>query len=110
MATTGHIAASPRESTVQEGAQQGRTGESLLDRIGNTPLLQLERVGREFPNAEFWAKAECLNPGGSGKDRPPLSMLQADLATGALPPGTTLFDATTAYTGLTYATAAATPV
>src|SRR5216684_3084801 len=65
MATTGHIAASPRESTVQPG----REGESLLERIGNTPLLRLERVGQEFPNVEFLAKAEWFNPGGSVKDR-----------------------------------------
>src|SRR2546426_5402468 len=48
---------------------------SLLERIGNTPLLRLERVGREFPNVEFCAKAEWLNPGGSVKDRPALSMI-----------------------------------
>jgi len=65
MVTTRHIAASPSESKVHEGAQPGRTGESLLDRIGNTPLLRLERVGREFPNVEFLAKAEWFNPGGS---------------------------------------------
>src|SRR5260370_4134204 len=103
MATTGHIAASPRESTVQEGAQQGRTGESLLDRIGNTPLLQLERVVREFPNAEFCAKAEWFNPGGSVKDRPALSMIQAGLASGALRPGKTIIDATSGNTGIAYA-------
>src|SRR5260370_692893 len=44
MATTGHIAASPRESTAQHATQPGRVGESLLDRIGNTPLLRLELV------------------------------------------------------------------
>ncbi len=103
MATTGHIAASPRESTVQEGAQQGRTGESVLDRIGNTPLLQLERIGREFPNAEFCAKAEWFNPGGSVKDRPALSMIQAGLASGALRPGKTVIDATSGNTGIAYA-------
>src|SRR5260370_24569653 len=82
MATTGHIAASPRESKGQKGAQPARAGESLLDRIGNTPLLRLERVGQEFPNVAFCAKAEWFNPGGSVKDRPALRMIQADLNRG----------------------------
>src|SRR5713101_8367497 len=99
MATTGHITASGREST----AQQGRGGESLLDRIGNTPLLRLERVGQEYPNVEFYAKAEWFNPGGSVKDRPALSMIQAGLASGALRPGKTIIDATSGNTGISYA-------
>src|SRR5438309_5320287 len=99
MPTTGHIAASRREST----AQPGRAGESLLDRIGNTPLLRLERVGQEFPNVEFCAKAEWFNPGGSVKDRPALSMIQAGLASGALKPGKTIIDATSGNTGIAYA-------
>jgi len=70
MVTTRHIAASPSESKVHEGLSRARR-ESLLDRIGNTPLLRLERVGREFPSVEFCAKAEWFNPGGSVKDRPP---------------------------------------
>src|SRR6267142_4857982 len=103
MVTTGHITASPRESKVHEGAQPGQTGESLLDRIGNTPLLRLERVGREFPSVEFCAKAEWFNPGGSVKDRPALSMIQAGLASGALRPGKTIIDATSGNTGIAYA-------
>src|SRR5438105_15916062 len=99
MATTGHIAASAREST----AQPGRAGESLLDRIGNTPLLRLGQVGQEFPNVEFCAKAEWFNPGGSVKDRPALSMIQAGLASGALQPGKTIIDATSGNTGMAYA-------
>src|SRR5882757_3877856 len=103
MATTGHIAASPRESKGQEGAQPDRLGESLLDRIGNTPLLRLERIGQEFPSVEFCAKAEWFNPGGSVKDRPALSMIQAGLASGALVPGKTIIDATSGNTGIAYA-------
>jgi len=99
MATTGHISASPSESTTQ----RNRIGESLLDRIGNTPLLRLERVGTEFPNVEFYAKAEWFNPGGSVKDRPALSMIQAGLACGALYPGKTIIDATSGNTGIAYA-------
>src|SRR4029077_1234117 len=99
MATTGHPASSIRESS----AQPGRAGEVLLERIGNTPLLRLERVGSEFPNAEFCAKAEWFNPGGSVKDRPALGMIQAGLASGALRAGKTIIDATSGNTGIAYA-------
>jgi len=99
MATTGHIAVSLCESTTQ----RGRAGHSVLDRIGNTPLLRLERVGSEFPNVEFYAKAEWFNPGGSVKDRPALSMIRAGLASGALRPGKTIIDATSGNTGIAYA-------
>jgi S-sulfo-L-cysteine synthase (O-acetyl-L-serine-dependent) len=81
----------------------GRAGQSVLDRIGNTPLLRLERVGREFPNVEFSGKAEWFNPGGSVKDRPGLSMIQAGLASGALRAGKTIVDATSGNTGIAYA-------
>ena len=99
MATTGHPTSSQRESA----AQQGRAGEALLERIGNTPLLRLERLGREFANVEFCAKAEWFNPGGSVKDRPALSMIQAGLASGALRAGKTIIDATSGNTGMAYA-------
>src|SRR5690348_14244340 len=99
MATTGHIAASASEST----GQPDRAGESLLDRIGNTPLLRLSRAGQEFPNVEFCAKAEWFNPGGSVKDRPALSMIQDGLASGALQSGKTIIDATSGNTGIAYA-------
>jgi len=75
----------------------------VLERIGNTPFLRLERVGREFPHIEFCAKAEWFNPGGSVKDRPALSMIQAGLASGALRPGKTIIDATSGNTGISYA-------
>src|SRR6266850_1779105 len=99
MATTGHPASSIRESS----AQPGRAGEALLERIGNTPLLRLERVGSESTNVEFCAKAEWFNPGGSVKDRPALSMIQAGLASGALRTGKTIIDATSGNTGIAYA-------
>ena len=99
MAATRHIAASPHEST----APGDRVGDSLLDRIGNTPLLRLERVGKEFSNIEFCAKAEWFNPGGSVKDRPALSMVRAGLASGALRTGKTIIDATSGNTGIAYA-------
>jgi len=78
-------------------------GEGLLDRIGNTPLLSLQRIGREFPTVEFAAKPEWLNPGGSVKDRPALSMIQAGLQSGELRAGKTILDATSGNTGIAYA-------
>jgi cysteine synthase B len=80
-----------------------KSGETLLEHIGNTPLLRLARIGRDFPNVEFLAKAEWFNPGGSVKDRPALSMIQAGLASGALRPGKTIIDATSGNTGIAYA-------
>ena len=75
----------------------------MLDRIGNTPLLRLERVGQQFPNVAFCAKAEWFNPGGSVKDRPAQGMIQAGLASGALRSDKTIIDATSGNTGIAYA-------
>src|SRR6201987_3407002 len=82
---------------------QDYAGRSVLDFIGNPPLLRLARIGRDYPNVEFAAKAEWFNPGGSVKDRPALSMIQAGLASGALSPGKTIIDATSGNTGIAYA-------
>ena len=86
-----------------EGAGSTRVRDSLLEQIGNTPLLRLARIGREFPNIEFYAKAEWFNPAGSVKDRPALSMIEAGLTSGLLKPGKTIIDATSGNTGIAYA-------
>jgi cysteine synthase B len=78
-------------------------GQSVLERIGNTPLLRLGRVCNEFPNIQFSAKAEWFNPGGSVKDRSAKSMIEVGLASGALRPGKTILDATGGNTGIAYA-------
>lgn len=103
MAVRTQTATSARESITTPGVQPGQAGESLLARIGNTPLLRLERVGSKFANVEFYAKAEWCNPGGSVKDRPALSMIRAGLASGELRPGKTIIDATSGNTGIAYA-------
>jgi len=90
-------------ATSKRDANSGTVGQSVLERIGNTPLLRLERIGRKFPNIEFLAKAEWFNPGGSVKDRPALSMIQAGLASEALRTGKTIIDATSGNTGIAYA-------
>jgi cysteine synthase B len=78
-------------------------GAGLVERIGNTPLLRLERVGPDFPGVQIYAKAEWYNPGGSVKDRPALSMIRAGERNGALRPGKTILDATSGNTGIAYA-------
>jgi cysteine synthase B len=75
----------------------------LLDRIGNTPLLRLGRTVESLPHAEFYAKAEWFNPGGSVKDRPAYSMIREGERTGALTPGKIILDATSGNTGIAYA-------
>lgn len=95
------IAAPP--SRPGNGSQDLLVGHSLIEQIGNTPLLRLANVGREFPNVEFYAKAEWFNPGGSVKDRPALSMIQAGLLSCLLEPGKTIIDATSGNTGIAYA-------
>jgi cysteine synthase B len=97
------MATPARRTSVDLAADPGRPHGSVLERIGNTPLLRLARVGGEFSNVEFNGKAEWFNPGGSVKDRPALSMIQAGLASGDLRPGKTIIDATSGNTGIAYA-------
>jgi len=98
MATTERASAK-----VELPAARQAVGQPLLERIGNTPLLRLERIGREFPNVQFFAKAEWFNPGGSVKDRPALNMIQSGIASGKLARGKTIVDATSGNTGIAYA-------
>jgi cysteine synthase B len=82
---------------------QGSENESILSRIGRTPLFRLERIDRAFPHVSIYAKAEWLNPGGSVKDRPALRMILSAEAEGRLRPGMTILDATSGNTGIGYA-------
>ena len=83
------------------------TGTSVLDLIGNTPLLRLKRFEQECPGVELYAKAELQNPGGSVKDRPAARMLREGERSGALVPGKIILDATSGNTGIAYAMIAA---
>jgi len=69
---------------------------SLLDLIGNTPLIRLERMG----GGRVYGKAEFLNPGGSVKDRPAKRMIEAAEHDGRLKPGGTIVEATSGNTGI----------
>jgi S-sulfo-L-cysteine synthase (O-acetyl-L-serine-dependent) len=76
---------------------------SVLDLIGNTPLLRLQRFEQGLHHVELYGKAEWFNPGGSVKDRPAMNMVRAGLRSGLLRPGKTLLDATSGNTGIAYA-------
>lgn len=75
---------------------------TLLDLVGNTPLVELNRLNPN-PNVTLYGKLEGNNPGGSVKDRPALSMIQGALARGDLKPGMTLIEATSGNTGIALA-------
>src|SRR5258706_1807328 len=81
----------------------GKLGERSLQRIGNTPLLRLERIGREFPKVQILGKAEWYNPGGSVKDRAAWSIVSEGRRSGKFAPGKTLLDSTSGNTGIAYA-------
>lgn len=76
---------------------------SIVDLIGETPLIRLRRLERDLPGVELYAKAEWKNPGGSVKDRPALRMVQEGIASGRLVAGKTILDATSGNTGIAYA-------
>ena len=76
--------------------------ESVVDLVGNTPLVRLNSVTRELgPDAPLvLAKVEYLNPGGSVKDRIAVRMVDAAEASGALKPGGTIVEPTSGNTGI----------
>jgi cystathionine beta-synthase len=85
--------------------------ETILDLVGNTPLVRLSRVTRDLGPAErqplVLAKLEMLNPGGSVKDRIGLPMIEAAEKAGLLKPGGTIIEPTSGNTGHGLAIAAA---
>jgi cystathionine beta-synthase len=80
--------------------------DSLLDLIGNTPLVRLSRVA-DPGGAQLLAKLEQLNPGGSVKDRIAVRMVETAEASGALKPGGTIVEPTSGNTGVGLAIVAA---
>ena len=82
--------------------------ESIIDAVGNTPLVRLGRIERgEGIRARLLAKVEYLNPGGSVKDRPAAKMIEAAEKQGLLKPGGTIVEPTSGNTGAGLALAAA---
>src|SRR5436309_15215487 len=87
--------------------QTSKLGTSILDLIGNTPLLSFKRISRSFAPVEVVAKAEWYSPGGSVKDRAALSMILDGERRGLLTKDKIILDATSGNTGIAYAMIAA---
>ena len=95
---------SPHLRLVDAALAAPRKVESILDLIGNTPLLEVSRITDGLsPGVKIYAKLEGLNPGGSVKDRPAWRMVQEGLRTGKLQPGKTILDSTSGNTGIALA-------
>ena len=88
-----------------------KLGTTLLDRVGNTPLIRLDRLTAHLPgNIQLLGKAEWANPGGSVKDRAASAIVADAQRKGLLGPGSaggtnqkSLLDATSGNTGIAYA-------
>ena len=83
---------------------------SVLDLVGNTPLLEVTRLtaGLIPAGVRIFAKLEGFNPGGSVKDRPAKKMLEVGIAEGKLKPGKVILDSTSGNTGIALAMLGAT--
>ncbi|HRO69231.1 MAG TPA: cysteine synthase CysM [Chitinophagaceae bacterium] len=75
---------------------------SILDLIGNTPMVELRKLNPN-PGVKIFAKLEGDNPGGSVKDRPALNMIRSALERGEIRPGSKLIEATSGNTGIALA-------
>lgn len=80
-----------------------RTAASVVDLIGNTPLIRLTSFEGGLRNVELYAKAEWRNPGGSVKDRPAARMIEDGERSGVLTHDKIILDATSGNTGIAYA-------
>jgi cysteine synthase B len=84
-------------------AAMERPGLSLLDGIGNTPLLRFDRLTTHLPRVTLLGKAEWCNPGGSVKDRAAANIVVQGRRDGKFAPGKILLDSTSGNTGIAYA-------
>ena len=80
-----------------------KSSRSLVDLIGQTPLLRLRQFERDLGGVELYAKAEWLNPGGSVKDRPAARIVAEGESSGQLTHDRVLLDATSGNTGIAFA-------
>ena len=93
----------PKASSAGHEATLRLCGEAVLQRIGNTPLLPLDALTRDYPTLHLLGKAEWYNPGGSIKDRAVASIVAEARRSGKLAPGKILLDSTSGNTGIAYA-------
>ena len=80
--------------------------ENILDAVGNTPIVRLNKVGQEL-DCQLFAKCEFFNPGGSIKDRIGKQMIEIAEKDGLIKPGDTLIEPTSGNTGIGMALSAA---
>ncbi len=80
-----------------------RPGQTLTERIGNTPLLRFDEFTSHLPGVTLLGKAEWYNPGGSVKDRAAANIVAEGRRSGRFAPGKMLLDATSGNTGIAYA-------
>src|SRR5215469_15514036 len=93
-----------QERSLEVASGLGETlGQSLMDRIGNTPLVRLDAVTGDLAGVALLGKAEWYNPGGSVKDRAAAGIVAEARRTGQLRSGKSLLDATSGNTGIAYA-------
>ena len=76
---------------------------SILNSIGNTPLIKIQNMARHLKGVEIFAKAEWLNPGGSVKDRAGLRIIEDGERSGKLTRNKIILDSTSGNTGIAYA-------
>jgi S-sulfo-L-cysteine synthase (O-acetyl-L-serine-dependent) len=103
----------PFQAETASSQTSSRRGEALLAGIGNTPLLPLDALIRDLPDAQpanaqvpnvhLLGKAEWYNPGGSVKDRAAARIVAEARRSGKLAPGKILLDSTSGNTGIAYA-------
>ncbi len=76
--------------------------ESIVEAVGNTPLVRLRAIEKQTPGVKIYLKLEYANPGGSVKDRPALQMMLDAIENGTLTNDKILIDATSGNTGVAY--------
>ncbi len=92
---------SPKLRLISSPPRELKKVASVLDLIGDTPMLQLRALAAGLPaSVRIFAKLEGCNPGGSVKDRPAWRMIQEGLRTRKLRPGKTILDSTSGNTGI----------
>jgi len=79
-----------------------RKMESIIEAVGNTPLVRLRAIDNDVPGVKIYLKLEYANPGGSVKDRPARQMMLDAIADGRLTNDKVLIDATSGNTGVAY--------
>ncbi|MGD8863146.1 MAG: cysteine synthase family protein [Myxococcales bacterium] len=81
---------------------RSRRIDSIIDAVGNTPMVRLRNVTRDVPDVKIYLKLEYCNPGGSVKDRPARQIMLDAIEDGRLTKDKILIDATSGNTGVAY--------